>query len=74
MNDQEVKGSWKQIMGGLKVKLGQWSKSEETEGEGRVEALEGKVQQTYGQFKGRIFSQINRLFKGIEEKSSGKQD
>jgi uncharacterized protein YjbJ (UPF0337 family) len=48
MNDDKVKGQWKQLAGKLKAKWGQLTDDDLTIADGTSEYLEGKIQERYG--------------------------
>jgi uncharacterized protein YjbJ (UPF0337 family) len=48
MNDDKVKGQWKQLAGKLKAKWGKLTDDDLTIADGTSEYLEGKIQERYG--------------------------
>jgi uncharacterized protein YjbJ (UPF0337 family) len=48
MNEDKVKGQWKQLAGKLKAKWGQLTDDDLTIADGTSEYLEGKIQERYG--------------------------
>lgn len=50
-NKDEVKGTWEQIKGAVKDKVGEATNDRELEAEGEVQRAEGETQETWGKFK-----------------------
>ncbi|HTC52274.1 MAG TPA: CsbD family protein [Steroidobacteraceae bacterium] len=48
MNEDKVKGQWKQLAGKLKAKWGKLTDDDLTVSDGTAEYLEGKIQERYG--------------------------
>ncbi len=48
MNDDKIKGQWKQLAGKLKEKWGKLTDNDLTVAEGNTEYLAGKIQERYG--------------------------
>lgn len=51
MNDDRIKGQWKQLTGTLKEKWGKLTDDDLTVAEGNSEYLAGKIQERYGMAK-----------------------
>lgn len=51
MNDDRIKGKWKQLSGTLKEKWGKLTDDDLTVAEGNSEYLAGKIQERYGMAK-----------------------
>jgi len=51
MNDDRIKGKWKQLAGTLKEKWGKLTDDDLTVAEGNSEYLTGKIQERYGMAK-----------------------
>jgi uncharacterized protein YjbJ (UPF0337 family) len=54
MNEDVLKGKWKEIKGGVKVKWGKLTADDFTQMEGNKEKLLGLLQQTYGYAKYKV--------------------
>ncbi|HXH75502.1 MAG TPA: CsbD family protein [Bacteriovoracaceae bacterium] len=63
MNNDQIKGNWKQFTGALKEKWGMLTDDELTQAEGRVDFIAGKVQEKYGQTKDDALHQVNEFFR-----------
>ena len=50
-NKDEVKGTWEQVKGAVKDKVGEATNDRELEAEGEVQRAEGETQETWGKFK-----------------------
>ena len=48
MNEDKLKGQWKQLAGKLKAKWGKLTDDDLTVNDGTTEYLEGKIQERYG--------------------------
>lgn len=48
MNEDKLKGQWKQLAGKLKAKWGKLTEDDLTVTDGTTEYLEGKIQERYG--------------------------
>jgi uncharacterized protein YjbJ (UPF0337 family) len=66
MNEEQVKGNWKQITGQIKEKWGKLTDDEVTQAEGRTDYLAGRVQEKYGQAKDEALKEVNEFFKAIK--------
>lgn len=58
MNDDKIKGQWKQLSGKLKAKWGQLTDDDLKVAEGNSEYLAGKLQERYGIAKDEAHKQI----------------
>ena len=68
MNTEEVKGTWKQLTGKIKLRWGLLANDELTQTEGHIEYLSGKVQERYGYAKDEAVKQVNEFFTSLETK------
>lgn len=50
-NKDEVKGTWEQVKGAVKDKVGEATNDRDLEAEGEVQRAEGETQETWGKFK-----------------------
>lgn len=66
MNEDEVKGNWKQITGQLKEKWGKLTDDDFVQAEGRADYLAGKVQEHYGHAKDEALKEVNEFFKNLK--------
>jgi uncharacterized protein YjbJ (UPF0337 family) len=58
MNDDKIKGQWKQLSGKLKAKWGQLTDDDLKVAEGNSEYLAGKLQERYGIAKDEAHRQV----------------
>lgn len=65
MNEDQIKGNWKQIKGQLKTKWGKLTDDDLTEAKGRMDNLVGKIQERYGQTKDDVLKEVNEFLKNI---------
>jgi uncharacterized protein YjbJ (UPF0337 family) len=66
MNDDILKGKWKQLRGRLKESWGVLTDDELDQIEGRRDRLSGKLQERYGYSKREAEEEIERFLKDIE--------
>lgn len=59
MNEQEIKGNWKQVKGEIKKKWAMLTDDDIGEVQGRIDILAGKVQKHYGKVKEDAFKEVN---------------
>ena len=59
MNDDVLRGKWKEIKGGVKAKWGKLTDNDLTEVEGNAEKLVGLLQQRYGYAKDKAEKEYN---------------
>jgi uncharacterized protein YjbJ (UPF0337 family) len=67
MNEDQIKGNWKQIKGQIKQKWGKLTDDEVTQAEGKVDYLAGIVQERYGQTKDAAFKEVNDYFESLKD-------
>lgn len=58
MNDDKIKGQWKQLSGKLKTRWGKLTDDDLTVASGNTEYLAGKVQERYGIAKDEARKQV----------------
>lgn len=58
MNDDRIKGKWKQISGTIKEKWGKLTSDDMDVAEGNAEYLAGKIQERYGIAKDEAMKQV----------------
>ncbi len=63
MNDDRIKGNWKQLTGKIKAKWGDLTDDDLTRAEGDQEYLVGKVQERYGIAKDEAARQVKEFQK-----------
>lgn len=61
MNDDKIKGQWKQLAGSIKSKWGKLTDNDLTVAEGNSEYLAGKVQERYGIAKDEAKRQVEQF-------------
>ena len=66
MNEDVIKGKWKEIKGGIKQKWGKLTDDDLNVIEGRREQLEGKLQQRYGFAKEQIHKDVDDWFRTLK--------
>jgi uncharacterized protein YjbJ (UPF0337 family) len=66
MNEDQIKGNWKQIKGNIKEKWGHLTDNEIIESEGRRDFLAGKIQERYGKTKDAALEELNEFFKTLK--------
>jgi len=67
-NKNEVEGKGKQIKGGIKDKVGEWTGNETLEEEGEFERVEGNLQQTAGKVQRKAEKLADNVKKEIDRK------
>lgn len=65
MNEDRIKGQWKQLAGKLKTKWGKLTDNDLKQTEGTSEYLVGKVQERYGIAKDEAEKQVQEFQKGL---------
>ena len=66
MNNDIIKGKWKQLSGNIQKKWGKLTDDDLTEAEGNRDYLAGKVQERYGVTKDVADKQVSDFEKGID--------
>ncbi|MEO7062512.1 MAG: CsbD family protein [Dokdonella sp.] len=61
MNDDKIKGQWKQLAGKLKAKWGKLTDDDLKVAEGNSEYLAGKIQERYGVARDEAHKQIKEF-------------
>ena len=61
MNDDKIKGQWKQLSGKLKAKWGKLTDDDLQVAEGNTEYLAGKIQERYGVARDEAQKQIKEF-------------
>ncbi len=65
MNEDKIKGQWKQLHGKLKTRWGKLTDDDLTVAGGRTEYLAGKLQERYGIARDEAKKQIQEFDKGL---------
>jgi len=65
MNEDRIKGQWKQIAGKLKQKWGKLTEDDLKRAEGSSEYLAGRVQERYGIAKDEADKQVKEFQNGL---------
>jgi uncharacterized protein YjbJ (UPF0337 family) len=65
MNDDRIKGQWKQLAGKLKTKWGKLTDDDLKQAEGSSEYLAGCLQERYGIARDEAKKQIKEFQKGL---------
>ncbi len=66
MNEEEVKGNWKQLTGKFKEKWGKLTDDDITRAKGRSKFLVGKLQERYGQTKESAIKEVDEFYAAIK--------
>ena len=66
MNDDKIKGQWKQIAGKVKEKWGKLTDDDMKVAEGNAEYLAGKIQERYGIAKDEAKKQVDEFNRSID--------
>lgn len=61
MNEDRIKGKWKQLQGQMKAKWGQLTDNDLTVAEGDREYLAGRIQERYGLAKDEAKRQVDEF-------------
>jgi uncharacterized protein YjbJ (UPF0337 family) len=72
MNEDVMKGKWKEIKGGIKEKWGKLTDDDITEVQGKQEKLMGILQKTYGYSKEKAEQEYKEFMARFEEPSRPK--
>ena len=62
MNEDRLKGQWKQIRGEVKKQWGKLTDDDLDQIDGQRDKLEGRVQELYGHSREQVHEQVDRLF------------
>ena len=65
MNEDRIKGQWKQLSGKLKEKWGKLTDNDLKQAEGNGEYLVGRLQERYGIAKDEATRQVREFQKGL---------
>ena len=65
MNEDKIKGQWKQLKGKLKTRWGKLTDDDLTIADGSTEYLAGKLQERYGIARDEAKKQISEFDKGL---------
>ncbi|HKV65510.1 MAG TPA: CsbD family protein [Rhodanobacteraceae bacterium] len=65
MNDDKIKGQWKQLHGKLKAQWGKLTDDDLKVADGNVEYLAGKLQERYGIARDEARKQVAEFNKGL---------
>lgn len=65
MNDDKIKGQWKQLAGRLKAKWGKLTDDDVRVAEGNSEYLAGKIQERYGIAKDEAKKQVSEFDRSL---------
>jgi uncharacterized protein YjbJ (UPF0337 family) len=65
MNQDTIKGQWKQLSGKMKTQWGKLTDNDLTVADGNTEYLAGKLQERYGIAKDEAERQIKEFEKGL---------
>ncbi len=71
MNQDQLKGKWKQFAGAAKSRWGKLTDDDWKTVEGDAEKLAGKVQEHYGDAKAVVEKEIDRLLAELDSKRPG---
>lgn len=65
MNQDTIKGQWKQLSGSIKKRWGKLTDDDLTRAEGSAEYLAGKLQERYGIARDEAEAQVNEFQKTL---------
>jgi uncharacterized protein YjbJ (UPF0337 family) len=65
MNEDKIKGQWKQLAGRLKAKWGKLTDDDVRVADGNSEYLEGKIQERYGIAKDEAKKQVKEFDRSL---------
>ncbi len=65
MNEDQIKGKWKQLAGKLRARWGDLTDDELTVAEGNLQYLCGKIQERYGITREQAEREIRELERGL---------
>ena len=65
MNEDKIKGQWKQLSGSLKAKWGKLTDDDLKVAEGNSEYLAGRIQERYGVARDEAEKQVNEFRNGL---------
>lgn len=77
MNEDILKGKWKQVKGQAKVYWGKLTDDDLTQMDGTTDKLVGRLQERYGYTKEEAEREVNKFLKKYDDESSmpmGKKD
>jgi uncharacterized protein YjbJ (UPF0337 family) len=66
MNEEQIKGNWKQVKGEVRKKWGMLTDNDLGEIQGRVDILSGKVQARYGKAKAEALKEVNDFIESLK--------
>jgi len=66
VNEDIIKGKWKQLAGSIKAKWGEITDNDLTQAEGNREYLVGKVQEKYGLSRDKAEEQVKDFERGLK--------
>ena len=70
-NRDETEGTWEQIKGTVKDKVGEATGDRELEAEGEIQHAEGESQETWGKFKRGVSDTIDSVGEAISNAGKG---
>ena len=73
MNEEILKGKWKEIKGGIKEKWGKLTDDDITHIEGKFDRLSGILQQRYGYSKEKAEQEFKQFMTRYEEPPKARQ-
>ena len=73
MNQDTLKGQWKQLIGKAKTTWGKLTDDELLKIEGNAQRLTGLVQERYGASREEAEKQVKKFFEGVSSAVKGKQ-
>lgn len=66
MNEEQIKGNWKQLSGKFKEKWAKLTDDDLMRAKGRSKFLVGKIQERYGQTKEAALKEVSDFFDAIK--------
>ena len=65
MNENILKGKWKQVKGDVQKEWGKLTKNDLDQVNGEIKILEGKIQEKYGKSTEEVKKQVNKFIKKL---------
>lgn len=62
MNEEQIKGNWKQVKGEVKKKWAMLTDDDLGEAKGEMDVIAGKIQARYGKAKDEAMKEVNDFF------------
>ncbi len=67
MNEEQIKGNWKQVKGEIKKKWAMLTDDDLGQIQGKMDVLAGKIQTRYGKAKDDAVKEVNDFFISLKD-------